>query len=390
MSWRALPPALTRTSRGALFKACATPLTSADALAGLHAIVSARCGTTHTIGVDSGTSALRLALSLSGSSDSIVALPAFGCFDLLTATVGANRRALYYDLDPQSLSPDLTALERVLQQGATLVVVASLFGYASPMPQLAALCATYGAVLIEDIAQAFGATLDHRPLGAWGDMVTMSFGRGKGIGGAGGGALLIRDGTSASLDLPTASTRVAVKGALGLVAQQVMAHPVVFPIPSAMPWLRLGETVYHDPWPPFMAHPVQLMLAADALTHESGEQRARAAVAARISTVIESNSGQLRPIKLTTIEPSSAPGYLRLGARGAPQFMNALRWFGARPSYPMALVDHPNAAHATHAVPSVPGARELAERLWTLPTHHWVTDADLHRLSQLCRTVAAT
>ena len=141
-----------------------------------------RYGSGHELLVDSGTTALRLAIQAAqaGKPGAPVALPAWCCYDVATAALGANARVLLYDVDPASLTPELGSLRRALEQGAGSVVVAALYGLAPPWQAILELCRDAGALVIEDAAQAAGGRYQGRLLGTFGSLVVLSFGRGKG------------------------------------------------------------------------------------------------------------------------------------------------------------------------------------------------------------------
>ncbi|HEX6062963.1 MAG TPA: DegT/DnrJ/EryC1/StrS family aminotransferase, partial [Longimicrobiales bacterium] len=77
---------------------------------------------------DSGTTALTLAIKAVVPAGGVVALPAWGCYDLATAAVGAGARVVLYDVEPATLTPDLASLQRALAYGARAVVVAHFYG----------------------------------------------------------------------------------------------------------------------------------------------------------------------------------------------------------------------------------------------------------------------
>ncbi|HEV2146488.1 MAG TPA: DegT/DnrJ/EryC1/StrS family aminotransferase, partial [Longimicrobiaceae bacterium] len=89
----------------------------------------------------SGTQALQRALEEARRmrGDAPVALPAFTCYDVASAAVGAGVRAALYDVDPATLAPDLDSLERVLSAGAGAVVAGPLYGVPLPWEELRAL-----------------------------------------------------------------------------------------------------------------------------------------------------------------------------------------------------------------------------------------------------------
>ena len=145
----------------------------------------------------SGTQALQLAIVsasrdvYSGATGSpLIAMPAFSCFDLASAALGADARVCLDDLDPRRLAPALASLERVMSAGAKVVVVAPLYGVPVDWEAIEAVADRHGALVIEDAAQGHGATWRGRALGTLGRISTLSFGRGKGWTGGGGGAVL--------------------------------------------------------------------------------------------------------------------------------------------------------------------------------------------------------
>ncbi|MCU0622035.1 MAG: DegT/DnrJ/EryC1/StrS family aminotransferase, partial [Gemmatimonadales bacterium] len=192
--------------------------------------------------LDSGTSALTLALTLAaegaaGGAARLVALPAYGCFDLATAAVGADVQVVLYDVDPRTLGPDWPSFERALALRPGAVVVAHFYGVPVDVPRAAALAERAGVVLVEDAAQGIGAGIGDRPLGSLGSLGVLSFGRGKGRTGGGGGALLANDARGAAL-LAEARGRVgrARRGLgpmVGLTAQWLLGRPSLYWIPAS-------------------------------------------------------------------------------------------------------------------------------------------------------------
>lgn len=226
-----------------------------DVLRSLTDTINTHLGSGHVVLTDGGTSALRLAIELLTPPGKPVALPAFGCFDLITAAQGAQRRVLCYDVDPRTLGPSLDSLEAVIHAGAGSLVIASLYGYAPPMQALVSLAEANGIPLIEDAAQAAGARSNDRTLGTWGDAAVYSFGRGKGVGGGGGGALVLRDFQSMTPDLEPPSKLADIAGLARLALQQILQHPAVFAIPSAIPALGLGKLTIFAPVHPSQSPP---------------------------------------------------------------------------------------------------------------------------------------
>jgi hypothetical protein len=293
-------------------------------LAALRALLGHRFGARAAALTDSGTSALVLALRLAVGEGGTVAFPAYACVDLAAAARFARVRVRLYDLNPRTLSPDLDSLARALGRGARAVVIAHLYGFPADAPEVAALAAAHGATVIEDAAQSAGGTLHGTPLGGFGPLAVLSFGRGKGTTGGGGGALLaigdawadaVRDAAARLGPVPAGWRHLA-----GAAAQWAMGRPSVYGIPASIPALRLGEMVYHP------AHePGALSAAAARLVRQAlAAAPAHAAARRRTATLLRAAAEGTRADVVAAI-PGGAPGYLRLpvlapaGARAAPR-----------------------------------------------------------------------
>ena len=204
----------------------------------------------HVLLCSSGTHALQFALTtvrerLGG--DKRVALPAFACYDIATAAVGADASVAFYDLDPQTLAPDMDSLERVLRAGTRAVVVAPLFGVPVEWEAIQACAAAHEAIVIEDAALGHGASYNNRPLGSLGIFSIISFGRGKGWTGGSGGAFFARGrGARESIASDAIATASESRNFAALLAQWTLGRPAIYGIPRALP-LGLGSTNYREP-----------------------------------------------------------------------------------------------------------------------------------------------
>jgi perosamine synthetase len=334
---------------------------------------------------DSGTSALTIALrGIAGSR--IVALPAYCCFDMATAAVGAEVSVVFYDIDPTTLGPDFDSLRQALRRGATVIVVAHLYGVPVDMRTTLDLAGQAGATVIEDAAQGAGASLSGKPLGTFGSMGVLSFGRGKGCTAGRGGALLAND--EAGLDaLARADTNLGSSGLgwrelAGVWAQWLFARPSLYRIPASIPPLGLGETVYRSPTrarPPSAVSSRVLSVTWSLTETEAVRRRENAA---RLLLQVDST----REFAPVTPQAQGLPGYLRLPimpseSASAPARHRDARRLGIMPGYPETLTTLPGvAARCVHSTADLSGARQLSERLCTLPTHSRLAESDLRRL----------
>ena len=230
---------------------------ASDPRPGLNDLLRAEYTAEVAVLCGSGTQALQLAIEFASRGrpvDQPVAIPAFGCFDLVSAAIGANAKVALYDVDPKTLAPDRSSLERVLAAGAQACVLAPLYGVPLPWDELEVLAARYGVPLIEDAAQGQGASWRGRILGSIGSISTISFGRGKGWTGGNGGAVLFRGAasTTPTAELRDPGARADISTLLGLIAQAAIGRPSLYGAARAITGLGLGETRYHPPHEPVL------------------------------------------------------------------------------------------------------------------------------------------
>lgn len=336
----------------------------------------------------SGTQSLQCAIAMvmrGARGDGIVALPAFNCYDMASAAIGAGARVALYDVDAETLAPDPASFERVLAGGASAAVLACLYGVPYDWDALAAIAMRYGVPLVEDAAQGHGASWRGVPLGALGRTSIISFGRGKGWTGGNGGAVLLRDGEAAkprSLDDASPGTRTAI----GLAAQWALGRPSLYGWPRSIPSLALGETMYHAPVTPAAMSGAS---AAAALANEAAsdvEGRRRVVNARRFTESL--TGGSARQIRVNS---DARPGYIRFpvllpdGARSLPPRAAEL---GVSPSYPTTLAELPELRESLVTIEAgFPGADRLARELVTLPVHSLLDEIEQAEIIALLRDV---
>jgi dTDP-4-amino-4,6-dideoxygalactose transaminase len=185
--------------RPALLEAMARVLDSSRFIMGaegeaLEAALAARSGVRHGIGVGSGTDALRLALAALrvGPGDEVIT-PAFSFVASASTILWAGATPVFVDIDPETYALDPVALERAITPRTRGVVAVHLYGHPAPMDVIAPLARSRGLFVIEDAAQAIGASLHGRPAGGWGDATCLSFYPTKNLGGCGDGGMVLTD-----------------------------------------------------------------------------------------------------------------------------------------------------------------------------------------------------
>lgn len=342
-----------------------------------------RYGALEVLLTNSGTSALVLAIRAVVPPGGTIALPGWGCIDLTAAALRAGVRVRLYDLDPVTLSPDLDSVRAVIERGIHALVVTHLFGYAANIARVQELASPHGAAVIEDAAQGAGGTLWGARLGSLADLSVLSFNRGKGVTAGSGGALIVR---STALREWAQSTRAELKMSEGsgrevvdLATQWLFAHAMLYRIPASLPFLHLGEMVYHPADEPrgMTTEAITILPAALRMDDREVERRRRRAheLLARVP-----HGGPLRAIQPIA---GSMPGYLRLALLDRRGMMLPDPGIGAVRGYPQTLPEHaPMREMLLEDERAGHGACQLRDHLFTLPTHSRVGKGDGERLDR--------
>jgi len=372
----------------------AAALGGESARAEIEARIRERYGAREVVLVDSGTTALRLALSAAEARrpGRPVAMPAYGCFDLVTAAVGAGVPQVFYDVEPSTLQPHAASLDDALAEGPSAVVAVHLYGIPVEMEETSRRARSAGALLVEDAAQGTGGELHGTPLGSFGSLSVLSFGRGKGLTGGGGGALLAHDAegveTLRSLEGipdPEVGRPRGWGDLVGAAAQWALGRPGIYGLPASLPFLHLGETRYASPGAVAAASAASLGILSETWERCWEEAAVRRRNARRLLETLDRRSG------FSLLEPigGAVPGYLRLSLLASEAAARVLRGRRARalgimPGYPLPLPEleaaEPDSAGSRLRYP---GAEELVRRLFTFPTHSRLDPASLKRLEAL-------
>ncbi len=153
--------------------------------------MAAYCDCKHGIGASSGTDAiLNVLMSLGiGPGDEVITTT-FTFFATAGCIARVGARPVFVDIDPRTFNIDPAAAAAVTRKTRAILPV-HLFGQAADMDPLLALAKKHGLAVIEDAAQAIGATYKGRKAGSLGAAGCFSFFPSKNLGGAGDGGMVV-------------------------------------------------------------------------------------------------------------------------------------------------------------------------------------------------------
>lgn len=150
------------------------------------------CGTRYGVALNSGTSALHLALLAAGvgPGDQVITVP-FTFVATAAAILYTGARPIFVDIDPRSYTMDVSRLEDAITKETKAIVPVHLYGQPADMDAILEVARHHGLVVIEDAAQAHGAEYKGRRAGSLGDLGCFSFYPGKNLGAYGEGGMVV-------------------------------------------------------------------------------------------------------------------------------------------------------------------------------------------------------
>lgn len=316
-----------------------------------------------------------------GDRDEVL-VPAYTCWSVPSAVVRAGFRVRVVDVNPLTLDVDESALRCVADGRIAAAIGAHLFSTSCRVDRLAKRFGSPGGpiAILEDGAQVWPGAPGPATI-----PVLMSFGRGKPLALGHGGALLLDDVGGVRQISPA---RGGQRGAIALAAVSALAQPWFYKLPESLPFLGIGTTCYNTSFTedePFREWQGSLGLAllgrvARAVaTRTRNARRLLEVFGCPVDWVVPVPGLGEGPIRLPLLAPSR---------RVRELFSRAMRSQGvaAVPMYPSVVSDisgiSPSLANPDEPLP---GARAVAERLVTLPTHPGLGMRDLDRIGYALR-----
>lgn len=158
----------------------------------LEAEVARLTGTRRGIGVANGSDALHLALAACGvgPGDEVI-VPAFTFFATAGSVARTGAKPVFVDVQPETFNLDPAQVEAAVTARTRAVIPVHLYGQAAPMEDLVRLARARGLQVIEDAAQAIGASRHGKPVCSFGDVGCLSFFPTKNLGAYGDGGMVV-------------------------------------------------------------------------------------------------------------------------------------------------------------------------------------------------------
>jgi dTDP-4-amino-4,6-dideoxygalactose transaminase len=335
-------------------------------------------GVEHVYLVSSGKAALFIILralkSLSPERDEVL-IPAYTCYSVPSAIVKAGLKVKLCDIDLRTFDYNADLLAAAVTERTLCVVTGNLLGIPSDFEKVKRLCERRRAFVVEDAAQAMGVEVDGRKVGTAGDVGFFSFGRGKNVTCGGSGAVVTRSERLAGAlqreygALREESIPAVAADFAKLVMLAVFIKPNLYWFPSMLPFLKLGETVFHKDFP------VRRMsgMSAAALTgwrsRLATSNRARERNAELVMEELPRWRRRLSPLLRLPLLADTPAQRDRICA------LTARHGLGISTLYP-APIHHVPEVRGQFPGASYPASEAAAERLACIPTHELLTDED--------------
>ena len=148
-------------------------------------------GSNTCIGVNSGTAALNLALSLYNLKNKEVLIPSLTFVSTAHAVILNGAKPIFVDVNPKTLCLDEKQIQNSITKNTKAIIPVHFAGFPCNLTAIRSICKKNNLYLIEDAAHAIGSTFNNKKIGAHGDAVCFSFHPVKNLAMPTGGAITI-------------------------------------------------------------------------------------------------------------------------------------------------------------------------------------------------------
>ncbi len=313
---------------------------------------AAYCGVAHAVGVGSGTDALILALRALGiGAGGEVVTVSHTALATVAAIIATGATPVLVDVDAATSTIDPARIEEAIGPETKAIVAVHLYGQPADLHALGAIARRHGLKLVEDCAQAAGASYRGRRVGSIGDIASFSFYPTKNLGAIGDGGMV----TTADAGLAARVRRLRQYG-----------------------WNEARET--EDVGLNSRLDPLQAAILGAKLPHLDADNARRVAIAQRYATGL---SGL--PLTLPQARPEAAHVYhlyvVACDNRDALIAHLAQQGVGTAVHYPVPAHRHKGYAERVRvSAAGLPETDRLVGRILSLPIYPELTDAEVDRV----------
>jgi dTDP-4-amino-4,6-dideoxygalactose transaminase len=320
--------------------------------AALEEEIAKLSGVAHGVGLASGTDALILSLRACGvQPGDEVLLPPFTFVATGSAVSALGAKPVFADIRPDTYNTDASELERRVTARTRAIVVVHLYGLAADMDPIMAFAKTHNLPVIEDNAQAIGASYKGRPTGSIGEVSCISFYPTKNLGAYGDAGMVVTNS-------PQIAERIRTLRNHGQSAKYFSSEPG---------WnSRLDE--------------MQAAVLRVKLRHLSNWQLARHSNAVEYTRLLNQIPGVMPPITPDGFEHVFHQYTIRVERRDALQQFLSARKIGTTVYYPYPLHLQPLYASLGHKPGDFPHAERAAQEVLSLPMYPELSKEQIARV----------
>lgn len=324
-----------------------------------------------------------------------VLMPAYTCPALAKVALDLNLYPRLADISPHSLAFEGAHLEAQLSERTLAVICVHPFGIPQPIEPILTLANSVGAAVIEDAAQSLGARLGGRPVGVQGHFGLFSLGPGKPLSTGGGGILC----TNQAGDIPRVErawealpppSALASAWTLSRLALLALAfHPRGWWLAARVGLQRLGDREASWGYRLGRLSSAQAAVGLALLERLDAINRCRQKNAERMIACLQELDFLHIPSPAATAEPIYLRVPLLVSNEEQRERLYRRLWaagigVGRMYRYPLSNL------FPQVATESYPGASFIARHLLTLPTHHYVSDADMEQIARIFHEEGST
>ncbi|RJP20673.1 MAG: hypothetical protein C4520_10985 [Candidatus Abyssobacteria bacterium SURF_5] len=326
---------------------------------------------------------LRALSDITGRDEVIV--PSYTCFSVPASVVRAGLKVVVCDVGKDSADYDTRKLQPLVNEKTLCIIANHLFGIPSDVDALMAVARTHGSFVLEDCAQAMGATMRGKPVGCLGDVAFFSAGRGKNVYLVSAGLIITADERIAWAlarrisRLPAARLNENIKAAMTAFFIYLFSRPFLYWLPYSLPFLKIGTTLYSTDFPiaRLPAFNAGFAERLPAVLRDLTESRRKIGGRYRRKLMACGFHALDEPIGASAAYPRF-PVLAHDGIERETIYRRLTRMgMGATMGYPAAIPHIPQLQMSESCKRDCPNGEALAKLLITLPTHRAVSCSDM-------------